>query len=108
VTRPGWRTYTIATWRLPRLRLLVSFRDRAQRDAGGVSYRGPFRTVRGDHVGTFVGTFLRHWPGCQLRYGTVPVGLGSVIVGRTTFLFGNDGRLYGIELGVTPVRFPVG
>ena len=101
VVQPNVRTYTVATWSSRTVKLVVSFRDRAQRDAGGVSYRGPFRTARGDHPGTSLAEFMHHWPSAR-------ISSGGVTVGRTTFTLNAAERITGIELGVTPIRFPAG
>ncbi len=95
VVRPGWRTYTRTVWRRKGLTLVVSFRDVAERNAGGVSYRGPLRTARGDHRGTTLRTFVRHWPEAR-------VGVLTATVGRTMFVFDETERLVGVELGTTP------
>lgn len=101
VVQPNVGTYSVATWNTRTVKLLVSFRDRAQQDAGGVSFRGPFHTARGDHLGTTLEQFKQHWPNARVSPGTVAVG-------RTTFILDAANRVSGIELGVTPIRFPTG
>jgi hypothetical protein len=83
-------------WRGARYRLVVSFRDMGETKAGGISYRGPLRTVRGDHYGTSLTTFLSHWP-------TASVGFLSARIGAVTFIFSAAQNLIGVDLGVTPL-----
>jgi len=96
VVRPGWRTFTRMVWRGGGLSLVVSFKDLDERNAGGISYRGPLRTSRGDRAGTTLREFIHHWP-------TAQVTLLAAKVDRTTFIFDTNERLVGVELGVTPL-----